>query len=631
MNNYLYHIKIFLYRFLILVLFFSISRLLFYLFNQNYFDSVHFIEFLKIMFFGIRFDLSALYYFNLPFIILSLIPGNFKNNKKYQKIIFIIFLMINSALLATNYIDTKFFDFEHKRLTTDIFSDEWLGEDFLTLLPAFIKDYWYLIIIWLIMCFGLYKFYPNLNYKKVVKDDLSYRAVSFQIITFIILMGIGLVFGRGGFQLKPLRVIHAADYTSAKNIPLVLNTPFTMMKSFGTKNITVHKYFNQSKLRSIYSPVKRYSVYRSKNQNIVVIILESFSKEYIGGLNNGSGYTPFLDSLIQESLVFTHAFANGKRSMEAMPSIMAGLPALTDETYITSRYASNQINSIATILDEEGYHSAFFHGGKNGTMGFDKFAEISGFKEYYGMNEYPSEEDYDGNWGIYDEPYLQYFAGKLSEFQEPFFASIFTLTSHHPYEIPEKYNNKFPEGTLNIHESIGYTDFALDQFFQKAKKMPWYSNTLFIITADHTAQAESEYYKNRLGNYAIPLIFYHPTDSTFKGQSDIITQQTDIFPTVIDYLRIKNDFICFGNSVLKKTEERFTVNYINGVYQLYKDDYLLQFDGNKSIALYHATQDSLLQNNLVDQMDELNHLENYLKAIIQSYEERLVTNQLTVN
>ncbi len=631
MNTYLYHIRIFIYRFLILVLFFSISRILFYFFNHNYFDSINFIEFLRIMFFGIRFDLSALYYFNLLFIIMSLIPGNFKNNKNYQKILFIVFILINSTLLAANYTDTKFFNFEHKRLTADIFSDEWLGSDFLTLLPAFINDFWYLIIIWLVMCFGLYKFYPKINYKKVVKDDLSYKAVSFQIVLFIILMGTGLVFGRGGFQLKPLRVIHAADYTSAKNIPLVLNTPFTLMKSFGTKNITIHKYFNQSKLSSIYSPMKSYSEHESKNQNIVVIILESFSKEYIGGLNNGSGYTPFLDSLIQESLVFTNAFANGKRSMEAMPSIMAGLPALTDETYITSRYASNQINSIASILDQEGYHSAFFHGGKNGTMGFDKFAEIAGFKKYYGMNEYSSEEDYDGNWGIYDEPYLQYFAGKLSEFQEPFFASIFTLTSHHPYEIPEKYNNKFPEGTLNIHESIGYTDFALEQFFKKAKKMSWYSNTLFIITADHTAQAEIEYYKNRLGNYAIPIIFYHPTDSTFKGQSEIITQQTDIFPTIADYLGIENSFICFGNSVLNKTAERFTVNYINGVYQLYKDDYLLQFDGNKPIALYHATKDSLLQKKLVGQTDELKHLENYLKAIIQSYEERLVTNQLTTH
>lgn len=631
MKNYFDHIKIFIYRFLLLVVIFSISRYLFYLFNVNYFDTLKTAELLKIMFFGIRFDLSALYYFNILFILLSLIPGKFKNNANYQNVLLVLFTVVNSALLATNYIDTKFFDFEHKRLTVDVFSNEWLGEDFITLLPAFIKDYWYLIIIWLVMCFGLYKFYPRINHRKLEDKQISVLGISYQIGIFILTMAIGLLFGRGGFQLKPLRVIHAAEYTSAKNIPLVLNTPFTIMKSFGTKNMNVNKYFKQDELTSIYSPVKNYSDHQSKNQNVVLIILESFSKEYIGALNNGSGYTPFLDSLINESLVFTNAFANGKRSMEAMPSIMAGLPALTDETYITSRYASNQINSIATMLDQKGYYAAFFHGGKNGTMGFDKFAEIAGFKDYYGMNEYPYQEDYDGNWGIYDEPYLKYFANKMSEFEEPFFTSIFTLTSHHPYEVPQKYKSKFPKGTLNIHESIGYTDFALKQFFKEAKKMPWFSNTLFILTADHTAQAESAYYKNRLGNYAIPILFYHPTDSLFKGKSKVIAQQTDIFPTIMDYLCVNKPFICFGNSLLNDSDKHFTINYINGVYQLYKNDYLLQFDGNKGIGLYNIKKDSLLENNIVDKLDEMSNLENYLKAIIQTYQQRVVTNDLTIN
>jgi phosphoglycerol transferase MdoB-like AlkP superfamily enzyme len=403
------------------------------------------------------------------------------------------------------------------------------------------------------------------------------------------------------------------------------------MKSFGSKDMQVKKYFEQDVLTSIYSPVKRYTDNQAKNQNIVIIILESFSKEYIGSLNNGSGYTPFLDSLINKSLVFSNAYANGKRSMEAMPSIIAGLPALTDETYITSRYASNQINSIATVLKEKGYYTAFFHGGKNGTMGFDKFAEIAGFEKYYGMNEYPNNDDYDGNWGIYDEPYLKYFAHKMSDFDEPFFTSVFTLTSHHPYEVPKKYKGKFPKGTLNIHESIGYTDFALKQFFKEAKELSWFSNTLFILTADHTAQAESAFYKNKLGNYAIPIIFYHPTDSLFKGKSEIIAQQTDIFPTIIDYLGITKPFICFGNSLLNDSDEQFNINYINGVYQIYNDDHLLQFDGNKSIGLYHISNDSLLQKNMVNKVDEMRDLEDYLKAIIQTYQQRVVTNNLTIH
>ncbi|MCK5171058.1 MAG: sulfatase-like hydrolase/transferase [Bacteroidales bacterium] len=583
------------------------------------------------MFFGIRFDNSALYYFNLIFILLSLIPGNYKNNKHYQKILLLLFFIINSLLLATNYIDTKFFDFEHKRLTSDIFSSVWLGEDFRTLLPDFIKDYWYIIIIWVVMSFGLYKFYPKFNSDKISKDDLNVKQYFSHTAIFILLMGIGLIFGRGGFQLKPLRVIHAADYTSAKNIPLVLNTPFTIMKTIGVKSFYVYKYFDKEKLDTIYSPIIKYDYSERKKTNIVIIILESFSREYIGALNKGSGYTPFLDSLMENSLVYTRSFANGKRSMEAMPSIMAGLPALTDETYITSRFSSNKINSIANMLSQKAYYTAFFHGGKNGTMGFDKFTKIAGFDEYYGMDEYPSKTDYDGNWGIYDEEYLQYFVQTLTEFKEPFFTSVFTLTSHHPYEIPEKYKGKFPVGTLNIHESIGYTDYSLKKFFESAKKMNWYNNTLFIITADHTAQAESSYYKNKLGNYAIPIIFYNPSDSTLKGTSNIIAQQTDIFPTIMDYLAYDDLFICFGNSLLNGSTNHFTVNYINGIYQIIEDDYLLQFDGNTPIAFYNIKSDSLLQNNLIDHSDKLKEIETHLKAIIQSYQERLIENRLTVD
>jgi phosphoglycerol transferase MdoB-like AlkP superfamily enzyme len=596
---------------------------------MNYFDSVGFGEFIKIIFFGIRFDISALYYFNLLFILFSIIPGNFKNNKSYQSFLIFTFILINSLLLATNFVDTKFFDFEHKRLTADIFSSVWLGEDFRTLLPDFIKDFWYLILIWLLLCFGIYKLYPKLSLKHLKKDFLSFKNLISHSIIFILLMGIGLVFGRGGFQLKPLRVIHASEYTSAKNIPLILNTPFTIMKTFGRKSVTPVRYFDEEKLDSLYSPVKKYEPTSQNKTNIVILILESFSAEYTGFLNNGSGYTPFLDSLSQHSLVYTKAFANGKRSIEAMPSIIAGLPALTDDTYITSQYSSNNINSIASILTDNGYYTAFFHGGKNGTMGFDQFANVAGIQHYYGMNEYPNDSDKDGNWGIYDEEYLQYFSRTMSEFTEPFFTSVFTLTSHHPYEIPKKYNGKFPEGTLNIHESIGYTDYSVKKFFESAKKTDWYNNTLFIITADHTAQAENSYYKNKIGNYAVPILFYHPSDTLFQGQSNTVAQQTDVLPTILDYLGYDKPFISFGNSLLNDSTDHFAVNYINGIYQLVKDDYVIHFDGAKTIAVYNFRLDSLLQNNIIDQKSEYQNSESFLKAILQSYQERLVENKLS--
>jgi phosphoglycerol transferase MdoB-like AlkP superfamily enzyme len=312
-----------------------------------------------------------------------------------------------------------------------------------------------------------------------------------------------------------------------------------------------------------------------------------------------------------------------------MPSIIAGLPALTDDIYITSQYSSNKINSIASILSEEGYYTAFFHGGKNGTMGFDQFANVAGIENYYGMNEYHIESNEFGKWGIFDEEYLQYFSKTMSSFKEPFFASIFTLTSHHPYEIPEKYNGKFPKGTQNIHESIGYTDYSLRMFFESAKKTDWYKNTLFILTADHTAQAESSYYKNKLGNYAVPIIFYSPADTLIIKKSNTVAQQTDILPTVMDYLGYNEPFVSFGNSLLNDSTNHFAINYINGIYQFAKDDVVIHFDGSKTIAAFNFRTDSLLQNNIVEERALYEDSELLLKAILQSYKERLVDNKLS--
>ena len=203
MKTYFYHIKLFLKRFLFLLLMFSLSRLIFYLFNTNHFSGLNFFKLLKIFIAGIRFDISALYYFNILFIFLSLIPGNFKNTKLYQKIVFIVFVLVNSLLLATNYTDTKFFEFENKRLTFDVFSGVWMGKDFINLLPRFVLDFWYLILIWIFNIYILLKFYPRFK-NKVEKDSFTIKNIFYQTLVFIFLMGLGLLGGRGGLQLVPL-------------------------------------------------------------------------------------------------------------------------------------------------------------------------------------------------------------------------------------------------------------------------------------------------------------------------------------------------------------------------------------------------------------------------------------------
>ncbi|MCK4701011.1 MAG: LTA synthase family protein, partial [Bacteroidales bacterium] len=344
------------------------------------------------------------------------------------------------------------------------------------------------------------------------------------------------------------------------------------------------------------------------------------------------GYTPFLDSLIHHALVFPNAFSNGKRSIEAMPSIMASLPTLMTSSYISSGYATNSINSLASLLKDKGYHTSFFHGGSNGTMGFDNFAHSAGIDEYYGMNEYGKNEDFDGNWGIFDEEFLQFYATKLNSFEEPFFSSVFTLSSHHPYTIPGKYKEKFRKGPLKILEAIGYSDFSLKRFFETASEMPWFENTLFVITADHTAQAIKPEYITNLGQFRVPIIFFHPADSSLRGKKNLITQQLDIMPSVLDYLDYNEPFISFGNSILRPREDHFALTFQNGIYQYIANGYILIYNQNEGpISLYHFETDPLLENNLLRTSQSTRiEMVKKLQSIIQVYNHRMIRNEMVV-
>ena len=217
-------------------------------------------------------------------------------------------------------------------------------------------------------------------------------------------------------------------------------------------------------MRSIYNPIIKLDQKKTINKkNVVVIILESFGDE-----NVGRGYTPFLDSLITKSYYFKHGFANGKVSIDAVPSILSSITSLMNNSFISSSFSLNKINGLPKILKKEGYGTSFFHGSFNGSQNFDQYAQVAGFDHYYGKDQYDGKEAFDGKWGIYDEEFMQFFCNKLTTFKEPFFSSIFTISSHNPYRVPEKYKGKFSKGTTEIHESIGYSDFALQNFFNTA-------------------------------------------------------------------------------------------------------------------------------------------------------------------
>jgi phosphoglycerol transferase MdoB-like AlkP superfamily enzyme len=562
-----------------------------------------------------------------PVLLLEAAPLPIYSNKIWRILAdsYLLIVIIVSSLL--NLIDTAWFEYTGKRTTADFFSLLNLGDDINNNLGNYLLNYWYLLLVLIVLLFASYVIIRKINRRVKKAADASEPAISLRLFLFIVIIGASVLGFRGGLQLRPISIQSAIIGVNPNEVPLILNTPFTIIKSWTDDKITSVKYLDDQQAKDIFSYEKNYSdSIPFQKLNVVVLVMESFSKHLIGSFTNDETYTPFLDSLARESLICTNAFANGKRSIEGLPAIISSIPHLTDEPFITGAYNVNRINSFASILSSKGYTTAFFHGGHNGTMGFDNFSKIAGYQKYYGKDEFKGKaEDDDGRWGIYDDSFLNFMNEKISDMKEPFHSVFFSLSSHDPYVIPSKFKNKFPKGKEKYHESVRYADYSLDLFFKKASTKKWFNNTLFIIVADHTGPSNGDYYTNSVGQLAIPIVYYCPA-LKLKGIYSGITQQTDILPTTLKMLHYKGKFSAFGNPI--DAEKSFNISYSNGIWQLINDNTLLQFDGDKATGFYSLSNDSLLKKNLIKTNVNFSQEELLLKSFLQQFRTAMLTNSI---
>jgi phosphoglycerol transferase MdoB-like AlkP superfamily enzyme len=635
----LHHIVFVLaYRILLVMVLFSFCRIGFYLFNHSMFPGISFNQFLRIMKGGILFDLSGVLYINLLIIVLHIIPFDIRYNKHYQALVKYLFFILNGLGLIINCTDFIYYRFIEKRATAEVFATFSNEQNTKFLAFRFMWDYWPVTVLFVFMMIFLIFLFNFLKpVKPVHHGKISYLILDVAILFFISPLVYAGLMGGAKDSTETTTISRAIRYVdNPRDVALVLNTPVSLIKSWNKETLERINYLPEAELVKYYNP--HYSSAQPKvfkNYNVIIIILESFSREYIGALNRDlddgkySGYTPFIDSLISVSKTFSVSLANGRKSIDGIPSVLASIPAF-ETPYIISPYSNNRIDGMASLLSQKGYYSAFFHGAPNGSMGFDSFTRMAGFRDYFGKDEYPNNGDFDGVWGIWDEPFFQFFNQKLSGFQQPFFASIFSVSSHHPFQVPGKYKGKFKKGPVPILETIGYTDHSLKEFFESAEKEPWFDNTLFVLTADHTNELFHDSYQNNLGFYSIPIIFYK-RGSDLRGIEDKIAQQTDILPTVMNYLGFDKDYVAFGNDLFNDEKDHFAFNSSGSIMQIYKDHYLLQMLGGKSIGLFDYKQDRLITKNLLGKFPGIqDSLELKLKAIIQSYNNRLIDNNMAV-
>lgn len=607
----------------VFVLYF-VCRWLFYFFNHSQFQDISIGELIRLSFYGLRFDAFSIAATNALYILLCALPFRFYYSKPYQFIISLIFIVTNGFALALNFIDFAYYPFIQKRTTFDVGNLIFGGQSEITkLIPHFIADFWYVILLYILMLAVLIKIHLNIRKSdKPVFINFSFKSAGIYLITFLLISGSTLLAIRGGLQKIPIVLMDAANYTQPKYIPIVINTPFSILKSADLTEITELDFYNEEELKTIYNPIHPADTGGFKNYNVCVIIIESFSKEFTG-ISNRKSYTPFLDSLMKQSIVFTNAVSNGKTSINGIPAITASIPCFLENQYLNSMYSNNRLQTLPNLLKTKNYTSVFYHGGTNGTMNFDSYSRLAGFDSYYGRTEYNNEEDYDGQWGIWDEPFLKKTATEMTKLKQPFFSSVFTLSSHNPYIVPEKYKGKFPKGTSEMHECVGYTDYALKQFFNEAKQQPWFNNTLFVILPDHTATSEDSFYGNIMGQHSIPIIFYK--NEITPTMIDRTVQNIDVLPTILDYLNFDKPYYSLGNSMFSaKTQP--VIFYSSPLFCCVQDSFCYILKDYAFVEKYNFKTDSSLKSNLPTNNGD-KELLNFCKAYIQNYTNDVIKNK----
>lgn len=631
--------KVLFYRIGLVYLFYMIARILFYFYNQNFLKVDSLSDFLSLCYYGLAFDTTAILYVNLLFILFSVLPFWKNTFKGYQTFLLYLYFATNLFAYSFNFVDFIYYKYTQSRSTVaalDVVKHETnLG----TLFLSFLIDYWHVFVLFFGIAFLWIYLYKKVKVKTVIPNKrvhyFGFSIIGFLVVAAMIIGGI-----RGGDFSKSTRPINLVDASKhvkkVAHADVVLNTPFAIIRTLFSNNFKKVAFpeVTPQVIAEQVQPIKQYSNRPATKPNVVLFIIESYGREYSGAFNkwlnipNYESHSPFIDSLAQHSLIFPNAYANGRQSIHGMSSILAGIPTYKD-AFTSSPFPKQKIESLVSTLENVGYKTSFFHGAANGSMGFLGFGNILGIDHYYGRTEFDNDSEFDGFWGIWDEPFLQFMNQKLSEEQSPFFATVFTVSSHEPYIIPEKYKNRFKEGAIPMHKCAEYTDYAIKRFFEEAKKTKWYSNTLFIMVADHGNLVYYDEYNKPISRFAVPLLFYKP-NSDLVGVDMNLAQQIDIYPTVLDLIGYKKPFRSWGNSLMDKdVSKRFVVNSTGNLHTLMKGNYICTFDGKNAVGFYAINDRALTTNLIKNRNKEMNAIELQCKALYQDYMERVIDKKLT--
>ncbi len=560
--------------------------------------------FQQIVFVTLRFDLATLAYFSMPILLLVFIPISHKNIFYFRTVFFVAYFWLLFFVVYL-FIDLIYYQFSLRHISFEILN---AGGEIKPLIKIAIEKYrveLFIFIVFLVLLSVHYVFVFKKNYTKS-----KITGVFLNMLFFIILAGLLVLFARGGVQMKPMKLSDAFVFENPSFGHLCLNGFYTTLKTVYEikikKNKLKYAKFNcnkdgVTKIKNMFFvdgevglsdeyPILRRFNYKEKDfekLNIVVFVMESWSGKFSKVTDGDIDATPFLTKLSKKGLLLKRFFANGQRSIEGISAIVTSIPPwgglIVSENPLLSQLP---VNFLPAILKKHGYETIFIHGAKYGSLGLSSFAKHVGFNKYISKEELIKKGGKDdGVWGIYDEDTFLIANDIFEKEKKPFFALIFSLSSHTPYKVPSKkflvFGKEQPHA--DFLNALYYSDYALSRFFERAEKSSYFKNTIFVILGDHT---EGKTTKNSIfERFHVPCLFYAP-NFIKPGQIDISTSQLDIVPTLLDLLKSSDYHASFGNSVFRKRNDKGAI-LAYGDFAVYnKGEYFLVISEEKPLGLY---------------------------------------------
>lgn len=618
-----FHKPLFLFKLLgFCLLFLLIHRVLFLLMFHAQFSEVPFIEFVKAFVIGTLTDAIASIYFLLPMWLILLFCNIENRVTRYSALTWFTLGFFTACLL--NLSDLGYYPITKKRMGAELLD---IMSEIPALMSSYLKDYWYLLVL-LIVFFAVafYVFYKQLSNYKNVEQKITPK-----ILNIILVIGLFFTIMRGGYGIRPFMPFDIPSLVDPKLQWLASNTPFQFLHTLENKNIEIETFYEQEEAEKIIGFQKQFVSKEFKKKNILFIILESFCSERVGLLNPAiKQYTPFMDSLLSNARTYRYGVANGRMTIDALPSVLSSMPSFMEKNYCYSNYSNNNIHGISSLLEKEGYTTAFFYGGVKTTFGFENFMNINFTKQYLDQRDYDSHYENEG-WGVDDHLYLPFVASKLKTLTQPFCASLLTLSLHHPFPVPEPYKTLLNTIKDPVKKSLMYTDISLQIFFSKCKNEDWFKNSIIAICADHTSGGFGQYESNPVNEFAIPISFLAVGDTAFNKTQDQSISQIDMYPTVLDYLGYNKPFVSLGISALS-SKNHATVQFAgNGIFHAFDYPYVVEFDDNtkKVTKLWLYSENRTIKEISIDDTNKqkVGELTDLMKAYIQVFSYRINKNQ----